>query len=155
MASVWCEKTEGSDDESVAGKRADKHFPHIHWRDVISKVKICVSHLVIAGNYVSMLFSIMQACMLSLHNWQFTGGDFCELSILCVCFIYLLFTYDSISTSLSLWKTLESQDRAGINTMSERCSHLKGGAVSIQCLSSMNSGTSVELFGAVFWHISF
>ena len=50
MLSVWCEKTEGSDDESVAGKREDKHFPHIHWQDVISKVKICVSHLVIENS---------------------------------------------------------------------------------------------------------
>lgn len=51
MPCVWCEKTEGSDDESVAGKeRGDKHFPHIHWRDGISKVKICVSHLVMENS---------------------------------------------------------------------------------------------------------
>jgi len=46
MPCFWWEKTEGSDDESIAGERGDKHFLHIHWRDVFSKLRICVSHLV-------------------------------------------------------------------------------------------------------------
>lgn len=50
MLSVWCKKTEGSNNESLEGKIEDKHFAHIHWRDVISKVKICVSHLAIENN---------------------------------------------------------------------------------------------------------
>lgn len=139
MPGVWCEKTEGGNNESVAGEREreDKHFPRIHWRDVISKAKICVSHLVIEKSRKLCQHAVFNNASVHAVATSLTIQE--EISVESQLFVYILHNFHSDAIHLFLLSSLSKKcwqaKTTDLNTLSElnRASHLKGGVVSIQC----------------------